>query len=72
MGVHKHGDKHGAKSQSAEFFGFYNVFGKFAAITGPFLMGVVGHLTGHTRWGVLSLLFLFIIGALLLLKVEDR
>ncbi|WP_217909535.1 MFS transporter [Desulfosediminicola flagellatus] len=58
--------------KSAEFFGFYNVFGKFAAITGPFLMGVVGHLTGHTRWGVLSLLFLFIAGALLLLKVEDR
>lgn len=58
--------------KSAEFFGFYNVFGKFAAITGPFLMGVVGHLTGHTRWGVLSLLFLFIVGALLLLKVEDR
>ena len=56
---------------SSEFFGFYNVFGKFAAITGPFLMGVVGRLTGDTRWGVLSILILFIIGAWLLGRVEE-
>ena len=56
---------------SSEFFGFYNVFGKFAAITGPFLMGVVGRLTGDTRWGVLSILILFVIGAWLLGRVED-
>ena len=55
---------------SSEFFGFYNVFGKFAAITGPFLMGVIGRLTGDTRWGVLSILALFVIGAWLLLQVE--
>jgi MFS transporter, UMF1 family len=55
---------------SAEFFGFYNVFGKFAAITGPFLMGFVGMLTGHSRWGVLSILLLFVVGALLLIKVD--
>jgi UMF1 family MFS transporter len=57
---------------SAEFFGFYNVFGKFAAIAGPFLMGVVGSLTGHSRWGVLSILILFIAGAGLLSKVDGR
>jgi UMF1 family MFS transporter len=56
---------------SAEFFGFYNVFGKFAAITGPFLMGLVGRLAGHSRWGVLSILVLFIIGAWLLRRVEE-
>ncbi|MDO9263972.1 MAG: MFS transporter, partial [Desulfosalsimonadaceae bacterium] len=55
---------------SAEFFGFYNVFGKFAAIAGPFLMGVVDRMTGHSRWGVLSILLLFIIGAWLLEKVD--
>ncbi len=48
--------------KSAEFFGFYNVFGKFAAITGPFLMGSVGAVTGHSRWGVLSILILFTAG----------
>ena len=57
---------------SAEFFGFYNVFGKFAAIAGPFLMGVVGRLSGHSRWGVLSILILFIAGAWLLSKVDSR
>ena len=58
--------------KSAEFFGFYNVFGKFAAITGPFMMGIVGQLTGHSRWGVLSLLLLFIAGGALLLQVGDE
>lgn len=57
--------------KSAEFFGFYNVFGKFAAIMGPFIMGVVGYMTGETRWGVLSILLLFVIGGLILLRVEE-
>lgn len=55
---------------SAEFFGFYNVFGKFAAITGPLLMGIVGRITGETRWGVLSILVLFVAGAYFLNRVE--
>ncbi len=58
--------------KSAEYFGFYNVFGKFAAITGPLLMGVVGRLTGETRWGVLSILLLFLIGGWLLKKVPAK
>jgi UMF1 family MFS transporter len=59
------------QQKSAEFFGFYNVSGKFAAILGPLLMGLIGGLTGDTRWGILSILFLFLIGGTLLLKVED-
>ena len=58
-------------SSSAEFFGFYNIFGKFAAITGPFLMGIVGRMAGHSRWGVLSVLMLFIIGASILSRIEE-
>ncbi len=57
--------------KSAEFFGFYNIFGKFAAITGPFLMGVVSRMTGHSRWGVLSILVLFVAGAALLCLVGE-
>lgn len=57
--------------RSAEFFGFYNVFGKFAAITGPFLMAMVGTMTGETRWGVLSILVLFVIGGILLARVKE-
>ncbi len=57
--------------RSAEFFGFYNVFGKFAAIAGPLMMGLVTGITGESRWGMLSILLLFIIGGLLLTRVDD-
>jgi UMF1 family MFS transporter len=57
--------------QSAEFFGFYNIAGKFATISGPFLVGITGQLFGHSRYGVLSILILFIIGSLLLTKVGE-
>jgi len=57
--------------QSAEFFGFYNVFGKFAAITGPALMGVITSTTGDARWGVLSIVVLFILGGAVLLRVKE-
>ena len=57
--------------QSAEFFGFYNISGKFATITGPFLVGITGQLTGHSRYGVLSILLLFIIGSLILSRVAE-
>lgn len=56
--------------ESGEFFGFYNMLGKFAAVFGPTLMGYVGLLTGSPRKAILSLLILFITGALLLLRVK--
>ncbi len=56
--------------QSAEFFGFYNMLGKFAAVLGPILVGWTTLLTGSNRIGVLSVLILFIAGALLLWKVN--
>ncbi|OQY02877.1 MAG: MFS transporter, partial [Desulfobacteraceae bacterium 4572_123] len=33
------------KNQAAEYYGFYNMLGKFAAIIGPALMGIVGLVT---------------------------
>lgn len=56
--------------RSGEFFGFYNMMGKFAAIIGPLLVGAVGWLTGEPRIGILSLLVLFGSGALLLSRVR--
>lgn len=56
--------------RSAEFFGFYNIFGKFATIAGPFLMGATGSLFGHSRYGIMSILILFVIGAAVLAKVK--
>jgi len=57
--------------KAAEFFGFYNVLGKFAAVIGPSLMGWVGLLTGNARYSILSLSVLFIGGSALLLKVDE-
>lgn len=57
--------------RSAEFFGFYNIFGKFAAISGPFMLGMVGRLTGHSRYGVLSIMVLFVIGGIFLKAVKE-
>jgi UMF1 family MFS transporter len=57
--------------KAAEFFGFYNVLGKFAAVIGPSLMGWVGLLTGNARYSILALSVLFIGGSALLLKVDE-
>ena len=58
------------KDQAAEFFGFYNMLGKFAAIVGPPLMGYVGLATGNPRLGILSIIILFILGGYVLSKVD--
>ncbi|MDW0116580.1 MFS transporter [Sporosarcina thermotolerans] len=57
------------KEKSNEFFGFYNIFGKFAAVMGPMLLGVTAHATGSSAYGVFSLVILFIIGGILLRMV---
>jgi UMF1 family MFS transporter len=58
------------KNKEAEFFGFYNMLGKFASVIGPVLMGWVTLVTGSVRIGILSILILFISGAILLRKVD--
>ncbi|MDP6339595.1 MAG: MFS transporter [Candidatus Marinimicrobia bacterium] len=58
------------KKKAAEFFGFYNMLGKFAAIIGPPLMGYVGLVTGNPRLGILSLIILFLSGGFFLSKVD--
>lgn len=57
--------------KSNEFFGFYNIFGKFAAVMGPFLMGIITQHTGNSLNGVFALIILFIIGGVLLYFVKD-
>lgn len=59
------------KENSNEYFGFYNIFGKFAAIMGPFLVGLITQITGDVKNGVLSLIVLFVMG-LIFLVVESR
>jgi MFS transporter, UMF1 family len=59
------------KEKSNEFFGFYNIFGKFASIMGPLLVGVTAQLTGNSSSGVFSLVILFIVGLVILARVPE-
>jgi len=50
------------KQNSNEFFGFYNIIGKFAAIMGPGIMALTTTLTGNPRLSILAIIPLFLIG----------
>jgi UMF1 family MFS transporter len=58
------------EGKNAEFFGFYNMMGKFAAFLGPLLMAITAELTGNTRISIVSLVLLFVIGGVLLWRVR--
>ena len=58
------------QESAAEFFGFYNFLGKFAAVIGPVLMGWVALATGSPRVSILSILILFLAGGLILTRVK--
>jgi UMF1 family MFS transporter len=60
------------KDKANEFFGFYNIFGKFAAIMGPGMIAVVTLWTGKSNYGVVSLIILFIIGGAILTQVKPE
>lgn len=68
------------KDQAAEFYGFYNMLGKFAAIFGPVLIGTVGLIVrgiGYSanfasRMGIASVAILFIVGGILLYFVDEE
>ena len=57
-------------NQKTEFFGFYNMLGKFAAVIGPLMVGVTGMITGEPRTGIVMVLVLFISGGYLLTRVD--
>ena len=58
--------------KAAEFFGFFNMLGKFAAVIGPMLMGTVTLVTGSNRMGILSIIILFVAGGVLLARVNEE
>ena len=59
------------KEKVNEFFGFYNIFGRFASVSGPILVGLTTQLTGSSAFGVFSLVILFVIGFVVLLFVPN-
>ncbi len=60
------------RTKSGEFFGFYNMMGKFAAVLGPLMMGWVALATESPRLSILSVLVLFVAGAILLALVDEE
>jgi UMF1 family MFS transporter len=58
------------KRKSAEFFGFFAISSKFAAILGPITFATIAGITQSTRLAILALIFFFVIGALLLATVD--
>lgn len=55
------------KESGSEFFGFYNILGKFSAVLGPVIVGVVTQWTGKSTIGAASLSILFLIGLVIFL-----
>ena len=62
------------KDNANEFFGFYNIFGKFAAIVGPFIMSLITTLTHNPRYSILGIIPLFVVGYIIMLQLpkEER
>ena len=56
--------------KSGEFFGFYSVFEKFAGIFGPLLFDIAISTTGSSRNAILSVIVFFIVGAIILSRVN--
>lgn len=57
--------------KKTEFFGFYSFFGKSSAIIGPLVFGFVSFLSGDQRLAIFSIGLFFLVGLLILLKVND-
>ena len=60
------------KDHANEYYGFFDIFGKYAAILGTFLMSVFTQVTGNASLGVLSIAVLFIVGIVFLARMPKK
>lgn len=58
------------KNESNEYFGFFDIFGKFADFFGPLLISLSAFIFKSSKFGILSLAVLFVIGFVLIGKVQ--
>jgi UMF1 family MFS transporter len=58
--------------KSSQFFGFYNVSGRFGSIVGPLVFAAVSQLAGGSRLGILSLIVFFLGGMAILARVDEQ
>ena len=57
------------KEHANEYYGFFDIFGRYASVMGTFLVGVVTTATGDASLGVLSIGILLVVGLVLLLRI---
>ena len=60
------------KDNANEYYGFFDIFGKYAAVMGTFLVSVFTQLTGNPSLGVLSIAVLFLVGFVLLVRMPEK
>ncbi len=60
------------QDESGEYFGFYNMFGRAGAFMGPALVAIFVTVFQDTRFGLIPIAGLFIMGAIILLKVQSN
>lgn len=56
----------------ASYFSFYDVCDKVGTVLGTFIFGFVNELTGSMRESILALILFFIVGIVLLLRVQHQ
>ena len=57
--------------KETEFYGFFAFSGKATAFLGPLMLGQLTGIFGNQRFGVAVVIFFFVVGALLTLRVDE-
>lgn len=60
------------KENANEYYGFFDIFGKYAAVMGTFLVSFFTQLSGNSSLGVLSIAVLFVLGFVLLWRMPEK
>ncbi len=60
------------KAKTAEFFGFYGMSSRIGGFIGPLVFAVVSQITGTSRYAIISIVFFFILGIILLTRVDEK
>ena len=60
------------KNEASEYFGFFDVFGKFADFFGPLIIAACAYFLNDSKYGVHSLIILFIAGFILISLSEKQ
>ena len=60
------------EKHAAQFFGIYNMLGKFAVVLGPLLFGTATYISDNPRLGLTSLIFMLTLGLIVFLTRVPR